>query len=65
LVRQKAPDVPIIVVTGYPPPAEGSNEVNAWLEKQELFPALLDKVRFFLGESGLQEMDLEETVKIV
>jgi CheY-like chemotaxis protein len=62
LIRQKAPELPIVVVTGYPPVA-GSNEVNAWLEKHDLFPALLDKVRGFLGEGELPEMDLQETLK--
>lgn len=55
LVRQKSPDVPVIIVTGYPP-VEGCSEVNAWLEKQELFPALLDKIKLFLGENDPEEV---------
>jgi CheY-like chemotaxis protein len=54
LVRQKAPEVPVIIVTGYAP-VEHSDDVNAWLEKQDLFPALLDKIKLFLGESDPQE----------
>jgi CheY-like chemotaxis protein len=54
LIRQKAPDVPVIIVTGYPP-VENCGEVDAWLEKQDLFPALLDKIKFFLGETDPQE----------
>lgn len=60
LVRQTAPELPVIIVTGYPQ-EEGRTEVNAWLNKQELFPTLLDKIRFFLGESEPEEMDLQET----
>ncbi len=62
LIRQKAPDLPVVIVTGYPP-VEGSTEVNAWLEKQDLFPALLDKIRDLLGESDSPEMDAQETLK--
>ena len=54
LVRQKAPEVPVIIVTGYAP-VEPSADVNAWLEKQDLFPALLDKIKLFLGENDPQE----------
>jgi len=58
LVRQQAPDIPVIVVTGYAP-VEHCDEVNAWLEKQDLFPALLDKIRLFLGESESPEIPQE------
>ncbi len=54
LIRQKSPEVPVIIVTGYAP-EEGREEVNAWLEKQDLFPALLDKIKLFLGENDPQE----------
>jgi CheY-like chemotaxis protein len=53
-IRLKAPDVPVIMVTGYRP-LENCNEVNVWLEKQDLFPALLDQIKLFLGESDPQE----------
>lgn len=53
-VRIKAPDVPVIIVTGYPP-LENSDDVNVWLEKQDLFPALLDKIKLFLGENDSRE----------
>jgi CheY-like chemotaxis protein len=61
LVRQKAPEVPVIMVTGYPP-VEDCGEVDAWLEKQSLFPALLDKIKFFLGENDPQN-DPQEALK--
>jgi CheY-like chemotaxis protein len=50
LIRQKAPEVPVIVVTGYAP-EENCGDVSAWLEKQDLFPALLDKIKLLLGEN--------------
>ncbi len=46
-VHQKNPQVPVIIVTGYGP-IEGGKDVNACLDKEELFPALLDKIKFFL-----------------
>jgi CheY-like chemotaxis protein len=49
LVREKAPGIPIIIVTGYAPDKK-SDTVDAWLEKQEMFPALLEKVDLLLGE---------------
>ena len=51
LVREKAPGIPIIIVTGYAPDKK-SDTVDAWLEKQEMFPALLEKVDLLLGEGA-------------
>ena len=51
LVRQKSPTLPIIIVTGVAP-MEESNEVDAWIGKQDMFPALLDKIGLFLGASN-------------
>ena len=62
LVRQQAPELPVVIVTGYPP-VESGNEVNAWLEKHDLFPALLDKIRSLLGEGESSETDSQETLK--
>ncbi len=53
---------PVIVVSGYAP-VEGSDEVVAWIEKQDMFPALLDKVKFFLGEGERQVRDGRQTLK--
>ncbi len=53
-VHQKTPGLPVIIVTGYTP-EEDSGEVSAWLEKQDLFPALLDKIRALIGEGDQQE----------
>jgi CheY-like chemotaxis protein len=54
LVHKTSPELPVIIVTGYTP-EEDSGEVSAWLEKQELFPALLDKIRALIGEGDPQE----------
>jgi hypothetical protein len=34
---------------------EESSEVDAWIGKQDMFPALLDKINLFLGERDSQE----------
>jgi len=49
-VRSRRPETPVIIVTGYGP-IDGGNDVVACLQKEDLFPALLDKIRFFLDES--------------
>jgi len=41
------PETPVIIVTGYGPIEEGK-DVVACLQKEELFPALLDKIKMFL-----------------
>ncbi len=46
-VHQKSPEVPVIIVTGYGP-IDGGKDVQACLDKEELFPALLEKIKFFL-----------------
>jgi CheY-like chemotaxis protein len=48
-VRQKHPDVPVILVTGYGP-VEAGDDVVACLQKEDLFPALLEKIKTFLEE---------------
>ncbi|MBV9074850.1 MAG: response regulator [Acidobacteria bacterium] len=49
-IRQKSPNTPVIIVTGYGP-VDGGKDVNACLAKEDLFPALIDKIKFYLGES--------------
>ena len=49
-VRAKRPETPVIIVTGYGP-IDGGKDVVACLQKEDLFPALLDKIKFFLDES--------------
>lgn len=49
-VHEKNPQVPVIIVTGYGP-IDGGKDVNACLQKEELFPALLEKIKQYLGDS--------------
>jgi CheY-like chemotaxis protein len=53
-VHDKYPGVPIIIVTGYGP-IDGGKEVNSVLSKEELFPDLLDKIKFYLNEADERE----------
>lgn len=49
-VREKNPDLPVIIVTGYGP-IDGGKDVNACLPKEELFPSLLEKIKTYLGDA--------------
>src|SRR5437763_16784469 len=62
-IRAKRPDVPVIIVTGYGP-VDGGKDVAACLQKEELFPALLDKIKFYLGE-GNASARTEEPASVV
>lgn len=48
-VHEKHPEVPVIIVTGYGP-VDGGKDVAACLQKEDLFPALLEKIKAYLGE---------------
>ncbi len=48
-VHQKDPGVPVIIITGYGP-VDGGKDVNACLQKEQLFPTLLEKIKLYLGE---------------
>ncbi len=61
-VRQKSPGLPIIMVSGFAESAD-SGEVNAWIEKHDMFPALLDKIRMFLGEGEPEKNGQSEALK--
>jgi len=50
-IRQRSPNTPVIIVTGYGP-IDGGKDVSACLQKEDLFPALIDKIKFFLGEAN-------------
>jgi hypothetical protein len=50
-VHEKHPEVPVIIVTGYGP-VEGGKDVVACLPKEDLFPALLEKIKTFLEEEA-------------
>ena len=58
-VHAQDPQVPVIIVTGYGP-VDGGTDVNACLKKEELFPALLQKIKLYLGEAETVD---EETAK--
>jgi DNA-binding NtrC family response regulator len=49
-IHDKSPQTPVIIVTGYGP-IDGGKDVGAVLQKEELFPALLEKIKLFLGEA--------------
>ncbi len=51
-VHQKNPEVPVIIVTGYGP-VDGGQDVKACLQKEELFPALLEKIKMYLEDGEL------------
>jgi DNA-binding NtrC family response regulator len=59
-VHAKSPQTPVIIVTGYGP-IDGGKDVQACLQKEDLFPALLDKIKFFLGETR-PSRERQETV---
>ncbi|HEX2330091.1 MAG TPA: response regulator [Candidatus Angelobacter sp.] len=48
-IHESRPDVPVIIVTGYGP-VDGGKDVVACLQKEELFPSLLEKIKTFLEE---------------
>ncbi len=60
-LRSQAPELPIVIVTGYGP-VDCGNEVNACLSKEELFPALLEQIKLHLGdpELGASESESED-----
>jgi DNA-binding NtrC family response regulator len=43
------PEVPVIVVTGYGPIDVGG-DAKTCLPKDEMFPALIDKIKVYLGD---------------
>ena len=53
-VHEKRPNIPVIIVTGYGPVDVGT-DASTCLQKEDLFPALIDKIKTFLGESERPE----------
>ena len=51
-IHSTRPDVPVIIVTGYGP-VDGGKHVNACLNKEQMFPALLEKIKTYLGEADV------------
>jgi CheY-like chemotaxis protein len=48
-LRQQAPELPIVIVTGCAD-LEPCTEVNAWIAKQDMFPRLVETIRQLLRE---------------
>jgi DNA-binding NtrC family response regulator len=60
-VHEDHPEVPVIIVTGYGP-VDGGKDVAACLQKEDLFPALLEKIKMFIGEKGQGTKDQKPQV---
>jgi DNA-binding NtrC family response regulator len=52
-IHSSHPEVPVIMVTGYGH-IDGGKDVNACLPKERMFPALIDKIKKYLGEGEVQ-----------
>lgn len=48
-IHATEPNIPVIIVTGYGQ-IDGGKDVDACLPKEQMFPALLDKIRTYLGD---------------
>ena len=57
-VHERHPEVPVIIVTGYGP-VDGGKDVAACLQKEDLFPALLEKIKMFLGEKEQKPQEVK------
>ena len=51
-VHERSRDLPVIIVTGYGP-VDGGEDVMCCLQKENLFPALLEKIKMLLQEEEL------------
>ena len=60
-VHARRPETPVIIVTGYGP-IEGGKDVVACLQKEELFPALLEKIKYFLDQPAKVPHEKKEIV---
>lgn len=49
-IHEKSPQTPVIIVTGYGPIADNKEQVPV-LNKDNLFPELLEKIKMYLGDS--------------
>jgi DNA-binding NtrC family response regulator len=57
-VHERHPEVPVIIVTGYGP-VDGGKDVAACLQKEDLFPALLEKIKTYLGEKEEKPVEVK------
>jgi len=51
-LHEKSPNIPVIIVTGYDP-IDGGKDIVDCLQKEDLFPALLEKIKTLLHEEEL------------
>ncbi len=51
-VHASSPEIPVILVTGYGPIDVG-RDVKECLPKEEMFPALLEKIKAYLGDGEI------------
>lgn len=49
-IRERSPSTPVIIVTGYGP-IDGNKDRLTVLQKDNLFPELLEKIKLYLGEA--------------
>jgi DNA-binding NtrC family response regulator len=57
-VHEKHPEIPVIIVTGYGP-IEIGKDVAVCLQKEDLFPALLEKIRTYLGDKQEKPQEIK------
>jgi CheY-like chemotaxis protein len=60
-VHARRPETPVIIVTGYGP-VDGGKDVVACLQKEELFPALLEKIKYFIEQPAVTAPEQKEIV---
>jgi CheY-like chemotaxis protein len=48
-IHATQPNIPVIIVTGYGH-VDGGKDIDACLPKEQMFPALLEKIKTYLGE---------------
>ncbi len=58
-IHAKSPQTPVIIVTGYGP-VDGGGDVEYCLAKEEMFPALLDKIKLYLDAAAEPENETVE-----
>ena len=59
-VHDKHPEVPVIIVTGYGP-IDAGKDADTVLQKEELFPDLLDKIKYYLEQADEREEVTQES----
>lgn len=59
-VHENHPAVPVIIITGYGPIPE-DKDVAACLDKESLFPALLEKITMLVSRGKEDEPDVAKT----